>query len=169
MRLLSIGILLLAFTLSHAQNKNTKDESKTNDTEINKNKGKNNKEEKVPQVDNGKDLKSNRDVKNNPSINNESSNNSQNSKAKNKDKDRSANYLMKGKKYKIIAEPRGYAVVSEKNKNYARIRQTSNNTYIFTRKNKTSYGHFDENDHLILETYDHKKDVFIVEKFTIIR
>lgn len=169
MKLLSLGILLLAFTFSQAQNKNTKNETKTPTNEVAKNKSKNNKEEKALQMDNGKELKVNRDGKNNPSVNNESSNNSQASKPKNKDKDRSSNYTLKGKKYTIKAEPRGYSVVSEKNKNYARIRQTSNNSYIFTRKNKTSYGHFDENDDLILETYDHKKDVFVVEKFTIIR
>ena len=167
MKLLSLGILLLAFTFSQAQN--TKNETKTPTNEIAKNKSKNNKEEKALQIGNGKELKGNRDEKNNPSVNNESSNNSQSSKPKNKDKDRSSNYSMKGKKYTIKAEPRGYSVVSEKNKNYARIRQTSNNSYIFTRKNKTSYGHFDENDDLILETYDHKKDVFVVEKFTIIK
>ncbi|WP_291115965.1 hypothetical protein [Flavobacterium sp. UBA6135] len=176
MKLFSIGLLLLTFTFGQAQNKNVKDETKTTTTTIKTSEGEkkiikeeNSKEVQLIQVGDKKDNTVNRDVKNTPTIVTESTEISTTSRPNVKDKDRSSVYVINGQKYRVMAEPKGYSVVSEKNKNYARIRQTSNNTYIFTRKNKTSYGHFDSNGDLILETYDPKKDVFVTEKITIIK
>lgn len=176
MKLLSIGLMLLAFTLGQAQNKNVKNETKTTTTTIKTSEGEkkiikeeNSKEVQLIEVGGKKDNTVNRDVKNTPVIVTESTEVSTISKPVVKDKDRSSFYLSNGQKFRVLAEPKGYSVVSENNKNYARIRQTSNNTYIFTRKNKTSYGYFDADGNLILETYDPKKDMFITEKFDIIK
>ncbi|GGD25088.1 hypothetical protein [Flavobacterium orientale] len=177
MRNAAILLILITFNLSFAQNKNVKDETKTTTTTIKTSEGEkkiikdeNTREVQVIEVGNKKDNTVNRDIKNSPVIVSESTQvSTNNSDNKNKNIDRSSFYLLNGKKYKVLADPKGYTVVSEKNKNYARIRQTSNNTYIFTRKNKTSYGHFDANGDLILETYDPKKDIFVTERVTILK
>ena len=47
----------------------------------------------------------------------------------------------------------------------ATLRRTSNNNYIYRNRSKVSFGYFDENGNLILETYDQRTDKITVEKF----
>jgi len=83
------------------------------------------------------------------------------------DVDRSSYYNLDGKKYQLTADKSGYSMFAPSGKKAAVIRKTSNNSYIFTNKNKTSFGYFDKDGNLILETYDQKADKVTVEKFNI--
>lgn len=176
MKLFSIGVLLLAFTFVQAQNKNVKNETTTTTTTIKTSEGEkkiikeeNSKEVQMIEVGDKKDNTVNRDVKNTPNIVTASTEVYATSKQNMKDKDRSSFYMINGKKYRVFAEPKGYSVVSEKNKNYARIRQTSSNIYIFTRKNKTAIATFDTNGNLMLESYNPKTDTVTFETYTVLK
>jgi hypothetical protein len=49
------------------------------------------------------------------------------------------------------------------------LRKTSNNNYIYKAKNKTSFGYFDANGNLVLESYDDKTDKVIIETFIMVK
>lgn len=85
------------------------------------------------------------------------------------DVDRSAVYNLEGKEYKVSLDKSGYTITNPSTKNIAFLRRTSNNNYIYRTKNKTSYGYFDQNGNLILETYDEKTDKIILEKYNLMK
>ena len=83
--------------------------------------------------------------------------------------DRSAYYILNGKKYQVKNDKGGYTVFYPDGKKSAILRKTSNNNYIYKTKNTTSFGHFDSNGNLILETYDEKTDQITLSTYTIIK
>ena len=66
--------------------------------------------------------------------------------------DRSAYYNLEGKKYQVTTDKSGYTMFLPDGKKAAVLRKTSNNNYIYRTKNATSYGYFDANGNLVLET-----------------
>ncbi len=85
------------------------------------------------------------------------------------DIDRSAYYDLNGEKYEVKLAERGYTIYQPNAEKAAVLRKTSNNNYIYSSKNKTSYGYFDANGNLVLESYDDKTDKITVETFVIIK
>ena len=83
--------------------------------------------------------------------------------------DRSAYYNLNGKKYQFTTDNSGYTLYSPNSKKAAILRRTSNNNYIYKSKNKTSYGYFDANGNLVLESYDDKTDKVTTETYIIIK
>ena len=47
------------------------------------------------------------------------------------------------------------------------LRKTSNNNYIYRTDDKISFGYFDEEGNLILETFDYKNDKITMEKYVV--
>ncbi|MDI6050945.1 hypothetical protein QLS31_14005 [Flavobacterium sp. XS2P24] len=85
------------------------------------------------------------------------------------DVDRSAYYDLNGQKYEVKLADSGYTIYQPNAEKAAVLRKTSNNNYIYSSKNKTSYGYFDANGNLVLESYDDKTDKITVETFVIIK
>ncbi|MFV8346668.1 hypothetical protein [Flavobacterium sp. ZB4P13] len=85
------------------------------------------------------------------------------------DIDRSAYYDLNGQKYQVKLAESGYTIYQPNEEKAAVLRKTSNNNYIYSSKNKTSYGYFDANGNLVLESYDDKTDKITVETFVIIK
>jgi hypothetical protein len=85
------------------------------------------------------------------------------------DVDRSAYYDLNGEKYEVKLAESGYTIYQPNAEKAAVLRKTSNNNYIYSSKNKTSYGYFDANGNLVLESYDDKTDKITVETFVIIK
>lgn len=83
------------------------------------------------------------------------------------DVDQSAYYNLNGTKYQIIQKGNGYSMMNAANSETGVLRKTSNNNYIFRSKDKVSFGYFDNEGNLILETFDYKNDQITMEKFTI--
>lgn len=85
------------------------------------------------------------------------------------DIDRSAYYNLNGKKYQVSSDNSGYTMYLPDGKKAAILRRTSNNNYIYNANNKTSYGYFDANGNLILESYDYKTDKVTVKTYVIVK
>jgi hypothetical protein len=85
------------------------------------------------------------------------------------DVDRSAYYELNGKKYEVAVNKSGYNLKNTSGENLGILRKTSNNNYIYVEKNKVSVGYFDQEGNLILETYDPKNDVLIVNKYIMVK
>ena len=85
------------------------------------------------------------------------------------DVDRSAYYDLNGEKYEVKLAESGYTIYQPNAEKAAVLRKTSNNNYIYSSKNTTSYGYFDANGNLVLESYDDKTDKITVETFVIIK
>lgn len=85
------------------------------------------------------------------------------------DIDRSAYYNLNGKKYQVSSDNSGYTMYLPDGKKAAILRKTSNNNYIYNANNKTSYGYFDANGNLILESYDYKTDKVTVTTYVIVK
>jgi hypothetical protein len=83
------------------------------------------------------------------------------------DVDQSAYYNLNDTKYQIIQKGNGYSMMNSTNSEAGVLRKTSNNNYIFRSKDKVSFGYFDNEGNLILETFDYKNDQITMEKFTI--
>ena len=82
------------------------------------------------------------------------------------DVDRSAYYSVGGAKYRVAVDNTGYSVMEPTSgKKTAILRRTSNNNYIYRTADKTSFGYFDKNGNLVLETYDDKTDKITVETY----
>lgn len=85
------------------------------------------------------------------------------------DVDRSAYYIADGKKYQIIKKGNGYTILTPNNTEAGVLRKTSNNNYIYRTDDKVSFGYFDEEGNLILETFDYKNDEITLEKYVVER
>lgn len=85
------------------------------------------------------------------------------------DVDRSAYYELNGRKYEVAVNKSGYNLNNTSGENLGILRKTSNNNYIYVEKNKVSVGYFDQEGNLILETYDPKNDVLIVNKYIMVK
>ena len=81
------------------------------------------------------------------------------------DVDRSAIYNYGGNTYQLSLDNSGYTVINNSSKDPAMLRKTSNGNYIYSTKDRVSFGHFDREGNLILETYDAKSDKIIYERY----
>lgn len=173
--ILGIGAFLFAFNIQ-AQNENVKSEVKTTVTTIKDSDGKKEiiKTQDVKEVQNIelKDADSNslnKEVKETPVNVTAVTKVSENGITKVVDIDRSAYYILSGKKYQISNDKKGYTMYYPDGKKSAILRRTSNNNYIYKTNTNTSYGYFDADGNLKLETYDPKTDQITITTYTIIK
>ncbi len=171
------SILLLFITvMGLAQNKNVQSETTIKTTTIRDNEGekkivKKTTSNEVQTVELGQETKGslNIPVKDSPVQVTSTTVLSVDGETKAIDVDRSAYYMLNGKKYQILVDSRGYIMKSPDDKKSTVLRQLSNKNYIFKNKDKVSVGYFDSDGNLILETYDDKTDTVILEKFDLVK
>ena len=77
-----------------------------------------------------------------------------------------SNFQMGGKDYIFVSEKTGYRIATPDNKDYAKVRRTSNGQYIYKTPTATSIGYFNNQGNFVVETYDDKTDGFMVETYT---
>jgi len=77
-----------------------------------------------------------------------------------------SNFQMGGSNYIFVSEKTGYRIATSDNKDYAKIRRTSNGQYIYKTPTATSIGYFNNAGNFVVETYDDKTDGFMVETYT---
>ena len=85
------------------------------------------------------------------------------------DVDRSAIYNFGGNTYQLSLDNTGYTVINNSSREPAMLRKTSNGNYIYSTKDRISFGYFDKAGNLILETYDAKNDKIIYERYDLIK
>ena len=177
MKNLAFGLLLILFSIhSQAQNKNVKSEVLTTTTTVNNSDGekKTVETQEIQEVQNIeiKDADTNvlnKETKETPVQVTKTTKITENGITKVIDIERSAYYNLNGQKYQIIADKEGYTMYFPQGTKAAILRKTSNNNYIFKSKNNTSYGYFDIDGNLILETYDDKTDKVTVTKYDVLQ
>jgi hypothetical protein len=177
MKTLVIGMLALFFSINiQAQNRNVKKEVKTTVTTVKDSDG----EKKTVKTQETKEVQNiefkdtntnllNKETKETPVQVTKITKITENGITEIIDVDRSAYYNLNGEKYQITSDNKGYTVFFPKGKKAAILRKTSNNNYIYKTKNSTSYGYFDANGNLVLETYNDKTDEVTVTKYIIIQ
>ncbi|MFV5692651.1 hypothetical protein ACM55K_11555 [Flavobacterium sp. LT1R49] len=173
--ILGMTAFLLSLTIQ-AQNQNVKSEVKTTVTKVKDSEGEKQliKTQEVKEVQNIelKDADSNvlnKEVKESPVQVTATTAVTTDGMTKVIDIDRSAYYNLNGEKYQFTTDNSGYTMYLPNSKKAAILRRTSNNNYIYKSKNKTSYGYFDANGNLVLESYDDKTDKVTVETYVIIK
>lgn len=171
-----IGTLL--FFLSPvvlSQNKNVKDETKTTTTTVKDSKGKKTyvKKENTREVQNI-ELKDqnpkniNMDIKETPVLVEKTTTiTNPDGTTRTVDIDRSAYYLLNGKKYNISLDSNGYRILSKDLKEEAFLKKTTTNSFIYRNKDRIAIGYFDLEGNLVLETYDPKTDSVTYEKYNL--
>ena len=177
MKTITLGMIAFLFTLNiQAQNKNVKSEVKTTVTTIKDSKGEKKliKTQEVKEIQNIelKDAESNalnKEVKDTPVQVTAITAVTANGVTNIVDVDRSAYYNLNGQKYQVSLAETGYNMYLPNKEKAAVLRKTSNNNYIYKAKNKTSFGYFDANGNLVLESYDDKTDKVIVETFIMVK
>jgi hypothetical protein len=177
MKTLILGMVAFLFSINiQAQNKNVKSEVKTTVTTVKNSDGqkKSIKTQEVKEIQKIelKDAESkalNKERKDTPVEVTEITSITANGVTNIVDVDRSAYYDFNGSKYQVKLAERGYTIYLPNQQKAAVLRKTSNNNYIYSSKNKTSYGYFDANGNLVLESYDEKTDEIITENFIIIK
>jgi hypothetical protein len=177
MKTITLGMIAFLFTLNiQAQNKNVKSEVKTTVTTIKDSKGEKKliKTQEIKEIQNIelKDADSNalnKEVKDTPVQVTAITAVTANGVTNIVDVDRSAYYNLNGQKYQVSLAETGYNMYLPNKEKAAVLRKTSNNNYIYKAKNKTSFGYFDANGNLVLESYDDKTDKVIVETFIMVK
>jgi hypothetical protein len=177
MKTITLGMIAFLFTLNiQAQNKNVKSEVKTTVTTIKDSKGEKKliKTQEIKEIQNIelKDADSNalnKEVKDTPVQVTAITAVTTNGVTNIVDVDRSAYYNLNGQKYQVSLAETGYNMYLPNKEKAAVLRKTSNNNYIYKAKNKTSFGYFDANGNLVLESYDDKTDKVIVETFIMVK
>lgn len=177
MKTIILGIAVFLFTVNiQAQNKNVKSEVKTTVTTVKNSDGqkKSVKTQEVKEIQKIelKDAESNalnKERKETPVEVTAITSITANGVTNIVDVDRSAYYDLNGEKYDVKLAESGYTIYQPNAEKAAVLRKTSNNNYIYSSKNKTSYGYFDANGNLVLESYDDKTDKITVETFVIIK
>ncbi|WP_367754364.1 hypothetical protein [Flavobacterium sp. WC2430] len=175
MKIIALGMVafLLSFN-SQAQNKNVKTEVKTKITTIKDSQG----EKKLVKTEEVKEVQAvelmdadskvlNKDTKETPVEVTATTKITADGVTKLIDVDRSAYYELDGVKYQVSNDKSGYTVFSPDGKKSAILRKTSNNNYIYKSKNKTSFGYFDGDGNLVLESYDEATDTITVTTYVI--
>ncbi|MFV5689334.1 hypothetical protein ACM55M_12005 [Flavobacterium sp. ZT3R25] len=173
--ILGMTAFLLSLTIQ-AQNQNVKSEVKTTVTKVKDSEGEKQliKTQEIKEVQNIelKDADSNvlnKEVKESPVQVTATTAVTADGVTKVIDIDRSAYYNLNGKKYQFTTNKSGYTLYLPNSQKAAILRRTSNNNYIYKSKDKTSYGYFDANGNLVLESYDEKTDKVNVETYIIIK
>jgi hypothetical protein len=177
MKNIVLGIVAFLFSLHiQAQNKNLKTEVKTTTTTIKDSEGEKKiiKTQEVQEIQNIelKDAESkilNKDIKETPVQVTEITKITDNGQIKLIDVDRSAYYIYNDKKYQVVLDEKGYVMYFPNGEKSAILRKTSKDNYIIKTKNNFSFGYFDENGNLVLETYDDKTDEVIITTYIIIK
>lgn len=175
-----LALLFLTFTIgTTAQNKNVLKTTKTKTTTIKDSDGEKQivKTEKTNEVQNVElgEVKSN--TINVPTVNSptqvtKTTEVSVDGSVQSRNVEQSAYYMFGGEKYQIKSDDYGYTMIStnaSRNSFKGIMRKTSNNNYIYTDGNKTSFAYYDADGNLILETYDSKSDLIKLEKFEIVK
>ena len=83
------------------------------------------------------------------------------------DVDRSAVYNYGGNTYQLSLDNSGYTVINNNSKTPAMLRKTSNGNYIYSTQDRISFGYFDSNGNLVLETYNPEQLLFRIFLFKI--
>jgi hypothetical protein len=177
MKNLVFGMIAILFSInSQAQNKNVKSEVETTVTTVHDSDGEKKivKTQEVNEVQNIelKDAETNdlnKETKETPVSVIKTTKVTENGVTKVVDVDRSAYYNLNGVKYQVVTDNNGYTMYFPKGDKAAILRKTSNNNYIYKTKNNTSFGYFDADGNLILETYNDKTDKVTVTKYNIIQ
>ena len=177
MKTIILGMAAFLLTLNiQAQNKNVKSEVKTTVTTVKDSEGEKKlvKTQEVKEVQNielqdadSKEL--NKEMKQTPVQVTATTEVTANGVTRVLDVDRSAYYNLNGSKYKVAVDKSGYTMFTPTGKKSAILRRTSNNNYIYKNKNKTSFGYFDANGNLVLETYNDKTDKVTVTTYVIVK
>lgn len=175
MKIIVLGMAAFLFSLNiQAQNKNVKTEVKTNITTIKDSQG----EKKLVETKEVKEVQSlelndadsnvlNKDIKESPVEVTATTKITADGVTKVIDVDRSAYYELEGTKYQVSSDNKGYSVFMPDGKKSAILRKTSNNNYIYKSGNITSFGHFNSDGNMILETYDDKTDTITITTYHI--
>lgn len=83
------------------------------------------------------------------------------------DVDRSAEYTVNGKKYRVVLDNVGYSVVDGATmKRVGTLRNIGTNQYLYHMNGTTSYVSFDASGNLIMNTYDPKTDTITSHTYT---
>nr|WP_314839592.1 hypothetical protein [uncultured Flavobacterium sp.] len=177
MKTILIGALALLFSVqSQAQNKNVKSEVKTTVTTIKDSKGEQKlvKTQEIKETQNIelKDADSNalnKEIKQTPVQVTAITAVTANGVTNIVDVDRSAYYNYNGKKYQVSLAETGYNMYLPNKEKAAVLRKTSNNNYIYSTKSKTSFGYFNADGNLVLESYDPETDKITSEIFEMVK
>jgi hypothetical protein len=177
MKTILIGALALLFSVqSQAQNKNVKSEVKTTVTTIKDSKGEQKlvKTQEIKETQNIelKDADSNalnKEIKQTPVQVTAITAVTANGVTNIVDVDRSAYYNYNGQKYQVSLAETGYNMYFPNKEKAAVLRKTSNNNYIYSTKSKTSFGYFNADGNLVLESYDPTTDKITSEIFEMIK
>ncbi|MBB1193383.1 hypothetical protein DNC80_06825 [Flavobacterium sp. SOK18b] len=177
MKTILIGAIALLFSVnSQAQIKNVKSEVKTTVTTIKDSKGEKQlvKTQEVKETQNIelKDAESNalnKEIKQTPVQVTAITAVTANGVTNIVDVDRSAYYNYNGQKYQVSLAETGYNMYLPNKEKAAVLRKTSNNNYIYSTKSKTSFGYFNADGNLVLESYDPATDKITSEIFEMIK
>lgn len=177
MKTILIGALALLFSVqSQAQNKNVKSEVKTTVTTIKDSKGEKKlvKTQEIKETQNIelKDADSNalnKEIKQTPVQVTAITAVTANGVTNIVDVDRSAYYNYNGQKYQVSLAETGYNMYLPNKEKAAVLRKTSNNNYIYSTKSKTSFGYFNADGNLVLESYDPETDKITSEIFEMVK
>ncbi|WP_339888637.1 hypothetical protein [uncultured Flavobacterium sp.] len=168
--------LILCTSYGFAQNKNVQTEEKTTVRTIKDSDGEKKivKKEETKEVQNiefEKDAKNtlNKETKQTPVEVTSTTEVSVDGVTRSIDVDRSAYYELNGRKFEVAVDKAGYNLNNTNGENLGVLRKTSNNNYIYIEKKKVSVGYFDNEGNLILETYDPKNDVLIINKYIMVK
>ena len=177
MKNLIVTLSLILFTsYGFAQNKNVQSETKTTVRTVKDSEG----EQKIVKTEETKEVQKiefendgknslNKEVKQTPVEVISTTEISVDGVVRSVDVDRSAYYNLNGKKFEVAADKTGYSIKNTKGENLGLLRKTSNNNYLFVTKDKVSMGYFDNEGNLIIETYNKKDDVIILDKYEIVK
>ncbi|HEY4616664.1 MAG TPA: hypothetical protein VIH09_00530 [Flavobacterium sp.] len=175
MKIIVLGMAAFLFSINiQAQNKNVKTEVKTNITTIKDSQG----EKKLVETKEVEEVQNlqlndansnvlNKDIKESPVEVTATTKITADGVTKVIDVDRSAYYELDGTKYQVSTDKKGYSVFMPDGKKSAVLRKTSNNNYIYRAGNKTSFGHFNSDGNMILESYDEATDTITVTTYII--
>ena len=173
--IVTLSFILLA-SYGFAQNKNVQSEVKTTVKTVKDSQGEKKivKTEEVNEVQNIEFEKTaentlNKEMKNTPVAVTKKTELSVDGVTRSVDIDHSAYYNLDGVKYQVEVDKTGYSLKNTEGENLGVLRKTSNNNYIYVEGNKVSVGYFDTDGNLILETYDSKNDVMIVDKYMMVK
>jgi hypothetical protein len=177
MKTIFLGMAAFLFSINiQAQNKNVKSEVKTTVTTVKDSEGEKKliKTQEVKEVQNIelKDADSNvlnKEMKETPVQVTATTEVTANGVTRVIDVDRSAYYNLNGSKYQVAVDKTGYTMFTPTGKKTAVLRKTSNNNYIYKTKNETSFGYFDANGNLVLESYNDKTDKVTVTTYIIVK
>jgi hypothetical protein len=174
--ILIIAIALLFSVNSQAQIKNVKSEVKTTVTTIKDSKGEQKlvKTQEIKETQNIelKDADSNalnKEIKQTPVQVTAITAVTANGVTNIVDVDRSAYYNYNGQKYQVSLAETGYNMYLPNKEKTAVLRKTSNNNYIYSTKSKTSFGYFNADGNLVLESYDPETDKITSEIFEMVK